>query len=198
MLRFVCALSLSVFALLAAPATASTVGFSCITGGPDCAIGEAQLEIAFTDQAPGVIAVVVRNAGPAASLISEVFFSDSAHLVAVSSVTDNPVISYEIGVDPAGLFGSSGIVWHLGVTGRPERMAGPGQELTIVLDVVGLTAAGLEELIRHGEIVVGVRVVDFSSGGAESFVSGPVNVPEPGVALLLVAGALAARRRARA
>ena len=206
MLRFPClVLLLGVlgFGLGVAPASASSIGFHCVTGGSaaDCATGEAQLQIEFVDAGSNAVAVVLRNLGPEASSIFEVFFSESEYLASVTSVTDEALISYEIGVDPAGLPGAPEIGWHLGVTGRPERMAGPGEELTILLAVNGITAAGLEELIYHGEIVVGVHVIEFASGGAEGFVSGPATVPEPAAGLLLglaaIGGLAIGRRRSQ-
>src|SRR5262245_23051793 len=92
-LRFACCLAVSVAALAAAsaPARAVSYGFGCITNSiaGDCAIGEAQMTVDVTDPGGNQIAFTFKNAGPAASSITDVYWDDGS-LLGIAFITNTP------------------------------------------------------------------------------------------------------------
>lgn len=192
----------------ASPATALMIGFDCLTNNleGDCAIGEAQLSVEVTDQGGGVVRFHFRNAGPAASSISEVYFDDGS-LLALSSVIDGPGVIFEPDANPPNLPGGENAVPPFQVTegflaqavpSPAENGVGPGEWVKIDFTLQGgQTLADVVQQLTTGELRIGIHVIAFQSGGSESFIHTPV--PEPGTGLLLAGGllALGARRRRR-
>jgi hypothetical protein len=205
--RLAFALLASAPLLLAEPGAASTIlGFDCLTGNlaGDCAIGESQLSVEISDLGGGTIRFHFRNAGPAASAISEVYFDDGS-LLALATVIDGPGVDFEQGANPPDLPGGENAVPPFEVTAgflaqsvpSPSlNGVGPGEWVKIDFTLQGgQTLADVLEELASGELRIGLHVIAFASGGSESF----INVPEPGATTLLAVGlaglAAAARRR---
>jgi hypothetical protein len=194
--------------LSAAPAVATPFGFGCITNdvAADCNAGEAQLQVDVT-AGPGAnqVSFQFTNSGPNASSIADVYFDDGT-LLGIASIVNGAGVSFSVGASPPDLPGGNGISPAFVVTAGfsadsnpPVQPNGvnPGETLTIIFDLQGGgTLADVLSELGTGELRIGIHVQGFSGGGSESF----VNTPEPGAALLIVAGALGlglARRRAR-
>jgi hypothetical protein len=194
--------------LLAAPASALTLGFYCLTGnlGGDCTIGEAQLTVNVNDIGPGLVEFHFKNAGPLASAISEVYFDDGS-LLALSAVIDGPGVDFEPDATPPNLPGGNTAIPPFVVTAgflaesvpAPSMNGvGPSEWVRIQFTLQGgQTYADVIDDLTDGSLRIGIHVIAFQSGGSESFINNPV--PEPGTGLLVGLGltGLAAWRRNR-
>lgn len=181
-------------ALAAAPARAVTIGFDCLTNSDpgNCSIGESQFSVAVTDQGGGVIRFHFKNAGPLASVLSEVYFDDGS-LLALSSVIDGPGVNFEPDANPPNLPGGELAVPPFVVTegflaesvpSVTVNGAGPTEWVAIEFTLQnGQTFADVISELTSGELRIGIHVIGFSAGGSESFINLPV--PEPSTALLL-------------
>jgi hypothetical protein len=191
--------------LLSAPASAVTLGFDCLTGNlaGDCAIGESQLSVELTDQGGGVVQFHFRNAGPQASVISEVYFDDGS-LLALSTVIDGPGVDFEPDASPPNLPGGQNAIPPFQVTAgflaesvpAPSMNGvGPAEWVKIQFTLQGgQTINDVIAELTNGDLRIGIHVIAFESGGSESFINTPI--PEPATALLVGLGllGLAARR----
>jgi hypothetical protein len=205
-------LSLCALLLLARPASAVTLGFYCLTDNlaGDCTIGEDQLTVELSDQGGGVVEFHFRNAGPEASVISEIYFDDGSLLV-LSAVIDGPGVDFEPDADPPNLPGGEEAIPPFQVTegflaesvpSPSMNGAGPSEWVKIQFNLQGgQTIADVIDELTNGELRIGIHVIAFESGGSESFINLPI--PEPasgllvGLGLLGVAAARAGRRGGR-
>jgi hypothetical protein len=195
LLRSLFATAAAALVLSAAPARAVTLGFGCITNNlaGDCAIGEAQLTVEISDQGGGVVRFHFRNAGPAASVLSEVYFDDGS-LLAIAAVVDGPGVDFEEDADPPNLPGGQNVIPPFQVTegflaqsvpSASMNGAGPSEWVAIDFTLQGAqTFADVLDDLDSGALRIGIHVIAFDSEGSESF----VNVPEPAVALLGLCG----------
>lgn len=197
---------LTILLLAASPAAAVTIGFDCLTGNlaGDCTIGEAQLTVEVTDVA-GNIRFDFQNAGPLASVISEIYFDDGS-LLGLASVIDGPGVDFEPGANPPNLPGGNTAVPPFVVTqdflaesipSPSQNGVGPGE--FVMLDFTlqgGQTLADVITELTNGDLRIGIHVIAFQSGGSESFINTPI--PEPGTALLVAGGLVAIGLRRRA
>lgn len=186
-------------ALAAAPAGAVTLGFECLTNlSPgNCSIGESQFSVTVTDQGAGVVRFHFKNAGPEASVLSEVYFDDGS-LLALSSVIDGPGVNFEPDANPPNLPGGEIAVPPFEVTegflaeSVPSAVingAGPTEWVSIEFTLQnGQTFADVISELTSGELRIGIHVIGFGAGGSESFINPPI--PEPSTALLLGGGLL--------
>lgn len=184
------------------PAGATTIGFDCLTGNlaGDCAIGEAQLTVEISDLGGDSVRFHFRNAGPAASSISEVYFDDGS-LLALSNVINGPGVDFVPDANPPNLPGGANAIPPFQVTegflaeSTPSPvMNGVGPSEWVMIDFelqAGRTFADVIDDLTTGELRIGVHVIGFASGGSESLVNVPV--PEPGTGLLLGVGLLGIR-----
>jgi hypothetical protein len=195
---------------LAAPATAVTLGFDCITNNlaGDCAIGEAQLTVDVTDPGGGMITFTFKNAGPAASSITDVYWDDGV-LLGIHSITNTPgLVEFSNPASPGDLPGgneaSPPFVASAGFSAdsdAPVQPLGvnPGEMLVVTFTLInGNTFADAIADLTDGSVRVGIHVQGFASGGSESLVNLPV--PEPGTFALFASGVLGialARRLSR-
>ena len=195
--------------LFAAPASAVTVGFDCITNNlaGDCTIGEAQLTLDITDEGGGQVRFTFANSGPLASVISEVYFDDGA-LLGIASVMNGPGVSFVEDASPPNLPGANNASPPFQVTAgflaeatpAPSMNGvGPGEWVAIIFDIQGgFDFNDVVAQFADGTVRAGIHVIAFASGGSESFVNDPVPEPSTGLLLLSGLGALAAvRSRAR-
>jgi hypothetical protein len=193
----VCFLLVAGLALAAAPAHAVSVGFDCLTGNDpgDCAIGESQFSVEVSDLGGGTVQFHFRNAGPLASVLSEIYFDDGS-LLALSAVIDGPGVDFEQDANPPNLPGGQMAVPPFQVTqgflaeavpSPAQNGAGPTEWVRINFTLqAGRTFADVIDDLTTGELRIGIHVIGFGSGGSESFVNTPV--PEPGSLLLLGSG----------
>ena len=85
-------------------ADAATLGFACITmpvASTACTIGGSQLSVevfAGSGSLSGLVGFAFRNAGPAASAISEIYFDDGT-LLAQSTIVNGPGVRFVAGAD---------------------------------------------------------------------------------------------------
>jgi hypothetical protein len=195
--------------VLAAPASALTLGFYCITGSiaGDCDIGEAQLTVDVTDEGGGQVRFTFDNTGPDDSSIADVYFDDGA-LLDIASIVNGPGVSFSEVATPGNLPGANNVSPPFQTTQGPGGQfsadsnppvqpngVNPGETLAIIFDLqLGKTFADVLADLASGALRIGIHVQGYESGGSESFVNNPV--PEAGAVLLLAGGlALAARRR---
>lgn len=197
--------AVAVLCVLAAPASAITIGFDCLTGNltGDCAIGESQLSVEVTDQS-GVIQFHFRNAGPESSAISEIYFDDGS-LLALSTVIDGPGVIFSPDANPPNLPGGENAVPPFQVTegflaealpSPADNGVGPLEWVKIQFTLQG--SQTIDDVIAEltdGDLRIGVHVIGFASTGSESFINVPV--PEPTTGLMIGFGLLgmACRRR---
>jgi len=197
----VAAVLVSLLAFGIAPqARAVTLGFDCLTNNlaGDCAIGEAQLTVDVIDLGGGTVEFHFKNAGPAASSISEVYFDDGS-LLTLSAVIDGPGVDFEPDANPPDLPGGEDAVPPFQVTegflaesvpAPSINGVGPSEWLRIQFILQG--GQGFADVIDElttGELRIGIHVIAFASGGSESFINPPI--PEPATAVLLAGGLLA-------
>jgi len=187
------------------PAAATTFGFDCITNekAGDCAIGESQLHLDVTSPGPEQIQFQLTNTGPAQSTIAGVYFG--ARLLGAISSISSAGVSFSADGSPPGLPGGQSISPAFSTDFRvnakpapPKNGVNPGDSLDVVFDLdAGVSAADVIAALDSGALRVGLHVINFASGGSESFVCA---VPEPSTLLLLASGVAALRsmrRRAR-
>lgn len=186
-------------ALAAAPARATALGFACLTGNAaaDCAIGEAQFTVSVTDQGGGIVRFHFKNAGPAASVLSEVYFDDGS-LLGLSTVIDGPGVDFEPGANPPDLPGGQNASPPFEVTAGflaqsipSPAMNGAGPTEWVAIEFAlqnGQTFADVISELATGELRIGLHAIAFASGGSESLINRPI--PEPGSAPLLGLGVL--------
>jgi hypothetical protein len=197
--RGACSVFLLTLLVGAAPAGAVSIGFDCLTQNDpgDCAIGEAQLSVELTDLGGGSVRFHFKNAGPLASVLSEIYFDDGS-LLALAAVVDGPGVDFEPDANPPNLPGGQDAVPPFQVTqgflaeavpSPAQNGAGPAEWVKIDFTLQGgKTFADVVDDLTTGELRIGIHVIGFASGGSESFVNPPI--PEPGTALLLGSGLL--------
>jgi len=190
-------------ALCAAPASAITMNFSCLTNFNECPAGASKIELGVFAGGtgsvyvamPGQVELVVRNLTSNTG-IEAAYVSASSLIAGVASVTNTAAVSFVQGVTdsrPAVLPGGGAFSWPtvLMSTGsglKAPEYVGPGEDLVIVLDLIqGTTAQAVIAALQSGAIRVGVLLND----------DGLITVPEPAAIFLLGAAALAVGRRRR-
>ena len=181
--------------LLNSVAGAATLGFDCITNNNigNCAIGESQLTVDVTDVGSGKIQFSFYNTGSEQSTISEVYFDDGT-LLGIAGLIDaddgsggDSGVDFSQGANPPDLPGGNTLTPPFQVTAgfladadnpAPKWGVSPGEWLGIVFDLqAGGTFADVLTELGTGELRIGIHVINFASGGSESFVNSPVPVP---------------------
>jgi hypothetical protein len=179
--------------LIASPAGADIIGFDCLTQNDleDCAIGESQLSVEVTDLGGGSVRFHFRNAGPEASVISEIYFDDGS-LLGLSAVIDGPGVDFEPDASPPDLPGGQEAIPPFQVTegflaeavpSPAANGAGPMEWVKIDFSLqAGREFGDVIQDLTTGDLRIGIHVIGFAYGGSESFINPPI--PEPGTALL--------------
>lgn len=182
-------LLLLVPALLATPAWAATFPFICITNNDpiDCAIGEAQLSVTVFAPDPGLVGFRFENEGPDDAAIARVYFDDSTNLLTgITAINNGPGVSFSEPATPGNLPGGNEIGffadYSAGATPPPAHNGvDPGEWLEIIFGLVpNVTVDDVIAAVSDWDLRIGVHVIDFASGGSESFIA----VPVPAAALL--------------
>ena len=186
---------------LAAPARAVPFGFSCITNNNagDCATGSAQLSLNVTDAGGGHVLFTFGNSGPAASVLSEVYFDDGT-LQTLDQLTGSSGVAFSNGASPPNLPGANSVNPPFAATfaaqaNNPSPMngVGPGETLGVRFTIEsGDSFQDVIDALNSGALRVGIHVQGLPSGGSESFIDHPVPEPEALALFGVAAGALSA------
>ncbi|MDT8281689.1 MAG: VPLPA-CTERM sorting domain-containing protein [Gammaproteobacteria bacterium] len=172
---------------------AATLGFACITGNntTDCAIGESQLTVDVSDTGSNTVLFNFFNTGSAQSTISEIYFDDGS-LLAIASIDKtgkdaNIGVSFSQYATPPDLPGGNTISPAFVVTAgfladaddpAPKWGVNIGESVGITYTLQGTqTFADVINELTTGQLRIGLHVINFESGGSESFVNNPVPVP---------------------
>jgi hypothetical protein len=174
------------YGVCAAPASATTLSFECITGNlaGDCAIGEAQLTVDVTFHEGVHVLFEFKNSGPLAASITDVYFDDGT-LLSINSIINGTGVDFSEGADPGNLPGGNTLNPAFDATFSadsnppvPQNGVNPGETLGVLFNLQpGGTFADVIGELADGTLRVGIHVQAFDSGGSESFVNGPVPVP---------------------
>ena len=176
--------------LIPLQANASLYNFFNITNNDagDAAIGEAQLSVDVTDPGGNQALFTFLNSGPEASSIADVYFDDnSGQLFSIASI-DNSFsgVSFSEGASPGNLPGGNTIGFSADFSADSDPPAqpngvNPGEELGVLFNLAGGSSfADVIGGMNSGDLLAGIHVQGFASGGSESFVT-----PIPPTVLLL-------------
>lgn len=174
---------------LAGQAQAVLVGFSCISGGANCATGEAQFAVDVQAVGATQVSFTFTNNVGLASSITDVYFDDGS-LLGIASITDSGagVAFSNVGVAPPNLPGGNNasppFVTTAGFSAdsdNPPPQNGVNTNLesvTILFDLIaGQTFADTIAALTNGDLRIGIHGQAFGDGGSESFVNVPVPIP---------------------
>lgn len=188
-----------VTAALVAPAQAGVIyGFDSITNNNpgDVFIGEAQLQLEVEDAGAGMADMWLRNLGPEASSIANVYFDGDLMTGIMSLDNTDPGVAFAEGGSPGNLPAGKTIDFDAdflaaALNPKPSNGVNPDEQVGVRVSYTG-SFADLIGAIDSDEFRVGLHVIAFASGGSESFVT-----PAPGALSLLALAGLAGRRRRR-
>jgi hypothetical protein len=196
--------SLAAFVLIASggfasTAQADTFNFSCITNNDaqDCQVGLLQLSVEVLAAPAGQVQFIFRNAGPAASSITDIYFDDGT-LLGLASITNGSGVDFSQDASPGNLPGGTSISPAFEATtgftadsNAPTQPSGvnPGEVVSIFFTLqAGGTLADVISELYSGELRIGVHVQGFLPDGSESFVNTVPTVPLPAAVWLLLGG----------
>lgn len=193
---------------------AEVYGFGCfVVSSPsevaNCAIAQAQLSVEIAAAGPDRVLFTFRNAGPAASSITDIYFDDGT-LLGLASVQNPPAgVRFEQDASPSNLPGGNALDPPFRTSTSPDGMAqefsvqsapptqpngvNPGEWVGVLFTLQAGrtfedTLAALATGGVPGGLRIGLRVQGFADGGSVSVVNAPTPVPVPAAAPLLLAG----------
>jgi len=179
--------------LSAGPASATSVGFECVSDSNKCATGEAQLSLTVSSPVAGRVAFLLGNEGGEELSAAQLFFDDNAGvLAALLSVVDSPGVNFEPGGKPDKLKGGNKIDFEADAFAsavKPAKDNGvdPGEGVVVTFALApGKTLQDVLDALGSGDLRVGTNAK-----------KGFVTVPEPAALSLLALGVilLGLRRR---
>ena len=175
--------------LFAFSAHAVTLNFDCITfnNAADCGIGESQIQVDVADPGSSFIDFTFTNIGDDQSTISEIYFDDNGFLENISAINSSTGVSFDEGARPPDLPGGMAVGFEAstGLLASADNPAPANGVNADPLDFVTITFALMtgisfeDALSALGtDLRIGIHVINFGSGGSESFVT-PAPVPLP-------------------
>lgn len=190
-----------------------TFGFDCITNNnaTSAAIGEAQFFLDVVSIDTTHVGFVLRNTGPQAGTIANVYF-DSEPLKAITSIVDPCGVHFDIGGSPSHLPGGNTLadpfVTTSGLLARAKNPApkwgvNGNEQVELICSLkAGESWTSVIDDMESGDLRVGIHAISISTGRcgstSESFVNAntpnPPSVPEPATLALVAGGILGARR----
>ncbi|TWU14530.1 PEP-CTERM motif protein [Symmachiella macrocystis] len=196
------AVPILLFALDTTTQAGPILGFGRLSANSvgDSLIGETQLTVELSDVGSSQVAFIFRNAGPDASSIADVYFDDDGNLASIASLIDaDDGVGGDLGVDfspganPPNIPARNNISPSFDVTvglladsDAPAQPNGvnPGEQLTVIMNLMsGVTFADTVAAIdlagAAGGLRIGIHVQGFASGGSETFVNIPPDLPPP-------------------
>ena len=191
-------LALGLVALTALPAQADTFGFVNITNNNVADAGTAgQYSVDVDAGGAGQVVFTFRNAGPADSSITDVYFDDGTLLGIASCCADSGAgVSYSAPASPGDLPGGNTVGFQTTAgfsadSNPPTQPMGvnPGEFVAITFNLLaGKTVADTIAALGTGELRIGIHVQGFEGGGSESFVNDGPPIPEPATMFLMGTG----------
>ncbi|ARN72810.1 hypothetical protein [Oceanicoccus sagamiensis] len=191
---------------------AETFNFSCITNNidNDCQIGEDQIIVDILDGGVGYVDFKFTNLGPAQSTISEIYFDDGTLLGLTDIATSSGGVKFSPGAKPPDLPGGNTIGFEVTAgfladadNPAPKKGVNVNEWVTITFELINGKTYDDTIAAMGTELLIGVHVTNFGSGGSESLVApaaGISEVPVPGAAWLFGSALLglagATRKRA--
>jgi hypothetical protein len=170
-------------------------GFYNITGNnPADAATAGQFDVEVNDAGSHRVDFTFRNAGPAASSITDVYFDDGT-LLGIAQIFAGPGVSFSQGASPPNLPGgntlspafltSAGFLSDSDPPAQPNGV-NPGEWLTIRFNLLNPPSGPPDytdtlAALASGELRIGIHVQGYAGGGSESFVNTAV-VPLPAAA----------------
>jgi hypothetical protein len=153
----------------------------------DAAIGEAQLFL-NVDGSGGQVDFTFSNTGPEACSITDVYFDDNtSQLLSIASIgTNTGGVSFSEGASPGNLPSGNTIGFNADFSADsnpPAQSNGvnPGEDLVLTFNLAASSSfSNVLSAMNSGDMLVGIHVQGFDSGGSESFVT-----PIPPTVLLL-------------
>lgn len=192
--------AVSVLALLAllawvpaAMADVETYTFECITdnSATDCDLAEAQLalEVDCDDTLDVVTFKILNNDPPGEQMTIEQFFiQDLDDLLDLDSaaLTEPVGVDFTIDASPGNLPGGNTISFVTEKSGSaeppaPQNGINPGEWLEVTFDLASssVTCDDLFQSIADDDLMMGIHVINFESGGSESLVNDGNGNPIP-------------------
>lgn len=175
--------------LIAFQANAALYSFYNITNNNagDAAIGETQLSVDVSDPGGNQVLFTFLNSGPEDSSIADVYFDDnSGQLLSIASITGSSGVSFSEGASPGDLPGGNSIGFSADFSADSDPPAqpngvNPGENLLLTFNLAGTSSFdNVVSAMNSGDLLAGIHVQGFASGGSESFVT-----PIPPTVLLL-------------
>jgi hypothetical protein len=209
MLRALATACVVVCASSASAATYSFVQIGDLGGAQNSAFNVAsQLFVDVTDNGGNSVLFTIRNTGPLASSIADVYFdADGSSLSALSGIINSAGVDFAAGATPGNLPGGNPLGFSTSSTFSADSNppvapngVNPGEQLGLVFSLLGgKSYANVIAEMNAGTIWIGLHLQALPDGESDGYVNnGPTNmVPLPGPAALGLAGLapLAMRRR---
>ena len=194
--------ALALSACVAAPASAVSYSFNCITNSnaANCAIGAAQLRVDVL-QTPHANQALFQfyNTGPGASGIADVYFDDGT-LLSIATINNSTSVKFSQFATPPNLPGANNADPDFATTAGfsadsdapvAKNAVNPGETLGILFNLQsGKSFADVVNAFSlgggHGGLRIGLHVQSFANGGSESFITSAV--PEASKLLMMLVG----------
>ncbi len=164
----------------------------------DAALGEDQLRVDLSEYADGQVAFKFYHDGTVPMSITDVYFDDGT-LLGIAQIINGAGVAFSLGASPGELPGANNITpnfettaFFLADSDSPTQRNGvnPGEELTIVFNLLDDMTSADTFLAMGGDLRVGIHVQGFESGGSESFVapgtSGSPSAPDGGATAVML------------
>jgi hypothetical protein len=184
---------------LFATANAATFGFSRITSNSSDDVA-GQLWVDVTDPGANQVMFTLRNEGPIASVIANIYWDDASpgNLGGFVSFSPSAGVSFREGGNPSDLPSGNAVGFVATARDRARSPApingiGPDESLGVLFSLLnGVTFEGLLDDMNQGQLRVGLHVISIGLGGqSDSYVNdGPPRVPDASLTAMLLGMAM--------